>query len=523
MTLEKVKIGRRERFADEEQSAPGLENVAGEAAASRWMVGAAEEDEEEEEGVAKGFADEVDGALLQDAPQTPLVIEARPAILPQVYGTLATALTHMGMGTILGFSGITLPQLTDATSSDLVLNTFQVAIFSSVINLGAAVGCIAGGVPLVRIGQRLTLLMILPVALLAWLTLFTSQYIWAIVAARAVLGIAMGIMASSSVNYIVELADSSLRGRLVAMLNISRYVGYLFIYAVGSSALTWREVALVCGCVTTVPPFVGLLFLPDSPRWLATRDRLEEARRSLVFFRGPDYDSIQELNSILAQLDQSLGSCKSTRDQLRRMRQPAILRSSMIIAFLHLTMAFSGSFVVSAYLVTIFDAAHVNLSSYYSAVVIGLDHLVYGLICLLMPLLITSCSVCGACLFMLGGFFYDQAFKIEFSEMWVPLACLSIYIFFSSLGFPVVELVLGEFLPTTVRATAVSILYTILFVGVFAAVQTYPYVTDAVGKHGAFWVYGVCNFLMAIVSALTLTETRGQTLEQISQQQQARR
>nr|XP_027228779.1 facilitated trehalose transporter Tret1-2 homolog isoform X2 [Penaeus vannamei] len=482
------------------------------------MLGAAEE--EEEEGVADAPADEVEGAL----------VEARPAVLPQVYGTLATALTHMGMGTILGFSGITLPQLTDSTSNDLVLSTFQVAIFSSVINLGAAVGCIAGGVPLVRIGQRLTLLMILPVALLAWLTLFTSQYVWGLVAARAVLGVAMGIMASSSVNYIVELADSSLRGRLVALLNISRYLGYLFIYAVGSSTLTWREVALVCGCVTTVPPFVGLLFLPDSPRWLATRDRLEEAHRSLVFFRGPDYDSVQELNSILAQLDQSVGSCKSTRDQLRRMRQPAILRSSMIIAFLHLTMAFSGSFVVSAYLVTIFDAAHVSLSSYYSAVVIGLVRLVGVSVNILFidvvgrkPLLITSCSVCGACLFMLGGFFYDQAFEIEFSEMWVPLACLSVYIFFSSLGFPVVELVLGEFLPTTVRATAVSILYTVLFVGVFAAVQTYPYVADAVGRYGAFWVYGVCNFLMAIVSALTLTETRGQTLEQISQQQQQAR
>ncbi|XP_042870037.1 facilitated trehalose transporter Tret1-like [Penaeus japonicus] len=489
------------------------------------MLGGAEG----EGGVAEGPEDEVDGALMQDAPQTALVIDARPAVLPQVYGTLATAITHMGMGTILGFSGITLPQLTDTNSSDLVLNTFQVAIFSSVINLGAAVGCIVGGLPLVRIGQRLTLLAVLPVALLAWFTLFTSQHIWVIVAARAVLGITMGITASSSVNYIVELADSSLRGRLVALLNISRYLGYLFIYAVGSSALTWREVALVCGCVTTVPPFVGLLFLPDSPRWLATRDRLEEAYRSLVFFRGPDYNSIQELNSILAHLDQSRGSCKSTRDQLRRMRQPAILRSSMIIAFLHLTMAFSGSFVISAYLVTIFDATHVNLNSYYSAVVIGLVRIVGVSVNILFidligrkPLLITSCSVCGACLFMLGGFFYDQTFKIEYSEMWVPLVCLSVYIFFSSLGFPVVELVLGEFLPTTVRATAVSILYTILFVGVFTAVQTYPYIANAVGKYGAFWVYGACNFLMAIVSALTLTETRGQTLEQISERQQAR-
>lgn len=67
--------------------------------------------------------------------QNPLTC-LHPFLPVQVYGTLATALTHMGMGTILGFSGITLPQLTDSTSNDLVLSTFQVAIFSKYAGRG---------------------------------------------------------------------------------------------------------------------------------------------------------------------------------------------------------------------------------------------------------------------------------------------------------------------------------------------------------------------------------------------------
>ncbi|KAG0724861.1 hypothetical protein GWK47_004914 [Chionoecetes opilio] len=92
--------------------------------------------------------------------------------------SMVMALIQIEAGTVFSFSGVTLPQLSDAATEDLYLDPHQAALFGSLVNLGAMAGTCLSCPLLVRLGQRTTLLLGLPLSLLAWCALVFSHSIW---------------------------------------------------------------------------------------------------------------------------------------------------------------------------------------------------------------------------------------------------------------------------------------------------------------------------------------------------------
>ncbi|MPC16288.1 Facilitated trehalose transporter Tret1-2 [Portunus trituberculatus] len=444
----------------------------------------------------------------------------------KVLGTGVAAMAQMDIGAIFAYPGVTLPQLLDGTSDDLVFTTAQAALFGSVIYLGAMVGSFLAGLPMVRLGQRVTLLMALPLSFASWMALTLAPSAWLVLTARMVQGFALSLMASSSNTYVAEIAHSSIRGRLVAGMELSRQVGSLLIFCLGVSSLTWRQVALTTALVNTVLPFVGLLLLPNSPRWLATRNRHEDARRALTFFRGHNYDTDKELEAISSQLQKSSGKQTNVLQQVKQLRQPAILRYVVVMSFVLFFIHFNGTSVLPAYVVIIMNTAQVQMSSYVAAIAVCLTKIA-GTFCFgfvidrinRKPLFMAISLVNAVSMAVLGGYFFDQAHGGHFQHLeWLPLLCLTTYAFFSV--SPIISLLRTELFPTAVRSTVVPILYTTFFIGAFLALQTYPYIAVGLGPYGAFWVFAGCSLILIVIVLLTIPETRGKTLEQITEMQQ---
>ncbi|XP_069958586.1 uncharacterized protein [Cherax quadricarinatus] len=177
---------------------------------------------------------------------------------------------------------------------------------------------------MVKLGQRVTLLLSLPISLASWIILATAPTNWVVLLVRFFQGITMSSITNSSLTYVAELSHCKIRGRLMSTLDISRQMGILLAYALGSSKLTWRKVALTCGFVNTVIPFVCLLYLPNSPRWLATQGYMDRAHKSLLFFRGPNYDVNKEMQDIRDELE------KTTNDGGSMMFVGALLGSLIV-------------------------------------------------------------------------------------------------------------------------------------------------------------------------------------------------
>ncbi|XP_069958585.1 facilitated trehalose transporter Tret1-2 homolog [Cherax quadricarinatus] len=305
-------------------------------------------------------------------------------------------------------------------------------------------------------------------------------------------------------------------------------MGTLLAYALGSSNLTWRKVALTCGFVNTVIPFVCLLYLPNSPRWLATQGYMDRAHKSLLFFRGPNYDVNKEIQDIRDELEKTTNGGCNILDQLRQIRTPLTLRYLIIMSFVLFCQHFNGLSVIPIYTVVIINTADISMNSYLCAVLLGIIRVLgtFFYTCIIdridrKPLFATPCITCSLCMIGLGVYFFDQVHDRRFHEQnWLPIVCLAVYSFFSV--SPVICVFQSELFPSSVRSTVVPILNTMFFFGAFTASQSFPYIVAAFGSYWAFWIFSGCGVLLAVLVAVTIPETRGKTLEEITELQIAR-
>lgn len=441
----------------------------------------------------------------------------------QVVCAVLAGLTHLAIGTIIGLPGVILPQLTDPASPDIFFNTSEVALFGSLLHVGAMVGSLMGGGLNVYLGQRVTLLLSMPFALVLWLGMSFTSTVWVLQLIRALLGMTQGFIGAASANYLAEVTQSELRGRLMSFLDIGRQSGILLVYIVGSIELTWREVMVVCGCVTTVPTFIGLLFLPNSPRWLVTRGRHDEAYDSLVFLRGPDHNSKLELQTIVDHFNQATANKQSTVEQLKQIREPTIVYRLVFMGILTILLQFTGNLPIVTYVVPIFQAAKSQLNSYGSAVSIA-SLRVAGTVTFMVvvermgrrTLLVASSLGCAVTLLFLGVYFLLQNMGADVTSItWLPLVSLLVYMPFVVTIQAVVAILRSEIYPTSLRAVTVSIVYIVFFLAMFVVTQLFPVMVETTGEQGVFWTYAGSCLLMALMAALLLPETRGQTLEEV--------
>ncbi|XP_069181001.1 facilitated trehalose transporter Tret1 [Procambarus clarkii] len=429
---------------------------------------------------------------------------------------------QLSVGFGMAFSGITLPQLTNPEVGDLLLTPLQQALYGSLVYLGLLVGCCAGGPVMLSLAQRIIFLIVVSASVAFWLLLASSARVWVLLTSRALLGFTFGVAIPISVAYPIEILHQDMRGALCTLILLARQLGILLASVVGISNLSWRQMGFLNSGMTVIP-FIGFLFLPNSPRWLVTRGRVSDAEKALIFFRGKHYDFQPELKAIVEQSENSSRGTSNFWQQLRIIKEPSVYRIFCLMLFLTLCVAFDGSYSLTAYLVPIFKTMKTSLDPYTCSIIFNVIRLVGTFLSLCVtdrlgrrPLIIVSYCVCAVCLAACGGCFYIQESGSASGLEWLPLSAVFIFNFFVGSGQPIIVVLIAELIPSSFRAIGFSVNNSILATGTFAASMSYPVTAETLGQHGAFWVFSVVCGILALVSALTLPETRGRTLEEIS-------
>ncbi|XP_053635050.1 facilitated trehalose transporter Tret1 isoform X2 [Cherax quadricarinatus] len=432
------------------------------------------------------------------------------------------ALVQVGHGTLLAFSGITLPQFTDPQTKDLFLNQSQTAFFGSLGYLGEAVGFCVSGPLVVKLGRRVTLLVTLPITAASWLSLALSPTVWLLLTSRTILGITGGIILTSTFLYIIEIAHKNIRGILSGILNLTRLMGLLMVSSLGVSKLDWRQIGFVC-CGVPALSFFCLILLPNSPRWLVTQGRLSEAQKALVFFRGKHYDSEPELQDITQQISNVDKKLNSSWQQMQLLFEPSTARMFLLLIVLYLMVSVNGCHIIMAYLVPIFQAMDSTLDPYNSAIMFYVVRIFGSLVhvCVIdrlgrKPLIIVSYSLCSLCMVTYGAYFYMHKTGNVSDMGWIPLTATMVSIFFFGIGQPALLILSGELLPISCRSIGSSMLSFSLACGAFVSTYTYPMTVEALGEHGTFWLFSGASSVITFVSAVALPETRGRSLEEIT-------
>ena len=374
---------------------------------------------------------------------------------------------------------------------------------------------------LVPLGPRFTILIGLPLGMAAWLGLTFLSQLWLLMLCRFLLGCTLALVKQPAVMYIVEAAHEILRGRLVGMLCIAREIGIFSSYLLSGLMLTWRQLSLVYACIM-VPPMIGVFFLPRSPRWLTTHALVDEARKSLVFFRDRHYEVEAELLEVLRQAEDA-GSSSNTWQQLKLLTRPKTLQMFLIVFTIFLLYPLQGIDIISIYLMIFLITPGTPLDPSAGSIICSVFKIAGTIVTLItidyfgrVPILVVTTSFISVCTSAYCYFFYFLTDHNTEAVTWLPLASIIAIHFLSGTFATFTDVIQGELLPNACRAVSMPLLSFFGSLTYFAVIQLFPQLMEVLGMSGLFGIFTTVNLAMALLSIMTVPETQGLSLEVIS-------
>ena len=179
----------------------------------------------------------------------------------------------------------------------------------SIINIGCLTGALVGGPLSERVGRKGGLVLQAPLYAVVWAATSLAQTYSLLMATRFCLGICVGLSSTLVPTYISEVSPTSLRGGLGAVFQVAVVFGIMLCYLLGAYVFVvpiegfklcqWRWLSL-SGVAIAAVLFCFALFIPESPRYLACKNRPDAARKALASLRGGAEFIGEELDEIHA-------------------------------------------------------------------------------------------------------------------------------------------------------------------------------------------------------------------------------
>jgi sugar porter (SP) family MFS transporter len=424
----------------------------------------------------------------------------------------STVVAALG-GLLFGFDTAVISGTTAGLTSAFALTPGRLGLTVAIALIGTVVGSIFAGIPGDRYGRSDSLRIM---AILYLISALGCAFAWdwySLVFFRFIGGLAIGGSSVLGPMYIAEISPAKSRGRLVGFFQFNVVVGilvaYFSNYLIGRQqfgATEWRWMLGVSGIPALL--FLVMLFtIPRSPRWLAQKSRLPEARSVLAEIGEPD--PAAELAEIVRSLDVEHGQGQEPLFQWKY-RLPIFL--AIAIGMFN---QLSGVNAILYYLNDIFARAGFSkLSGNLQAVMIGFTNLLATMAAMSIidrvgrkTLLLIGSVGCTFCLAGVAAVFLSESH--ENLLVWLLVGFIA---FFSFSQGAVIWVFISEVFPTRVRAKGQSLgSFTHWFMNAIIS-WTFPVVASH-SRGAPFVFFSAMMALQFFVVLFTFPETKGITLE----------
>lgn len=381
--------------------------------------------------------------------------------------------------------------------------------------LGCIVGCLLAGKLSDRYGRKPGLMFSALIFSVSSFGMAFSDSLTIFIMMRFAAGIGVGMASMLSPMYIAEVSPPKLRGRNVAINQLTIVLGILITNFVNygladKGADAWRWM-FGYGIIPSVLFFLGVLQLPESPRWLIKAGKQEQAKKVLDKIGSADFVD-NTINNIQASLT---GSTKvSYKDVFAKSVRPAVIVGIVLAAFQQLC----GINVVFNYTSTIFESVGANVDrQLFETVAIGFVNLIFTLVAMWQvdrlgrrPLMLGGSLGLSVVYIVLAFLLQNQAAPGIVSVF----VLLAIAMYATSLA-PVTWVLISEIFPNKIRGLASSVAVVSLWASYFILVFTFPVLASKLGTYGPFYLYsGICLLGFLFIKS-RVRETKGKTLEEL--------
>lgn len=424
---------------------------------------------------------------------------------------LAGLLFGLDIGVIAG----ALPFITEAFQ----MTTQEQEWVVSSMMFGAMVGAVSSGWLSFRLGRRYSLLIGAVLFVAGSLLSALSPNVEFLILSRVLLGLAVGIASFTAPLYLSEIAPEHIRGSMISMYQLMITIGILAAF-LSDTALSYSGQWRWMLGIITIPAvilFIGVLFLPESPRWLAIKGRIANAEKVLLLLRSTNTEARNELDEIRDSLKikQSGWALFTSNKNFRRAVFLGIL--------LQVMQQFTGMNVIMYYAPKIFDLAGYNTihEQMWGTVIVGLVNVLATFIAIGLvdrwgrrPTLILGFIVMALGMGSLGLMMH-----IGIESVWQQYFSVAVLLMFI-IGFamsagPLIWVLCSEIQPLKGRDFGITCSTAVNWIANMIVGMTFLTMLNSLGSANTFWVYALLNLAFIFLTLAFIPETKNISLEHI--------
>jgi len=392
------------------------------------------------------------------------------------------------------------------------LNEYWEGFTTGCLALGAIIGCLVAGGVAEKYGRRYGLLTAASIFAISSIGMATANNLTMFIFARFIAGIGVGMASMLSPLYIAEVTPSHVRGRMVAINQLTIVIGILVTNLVnyslrnnGTEAWRWM---FGLGVVPSTLFIIGVLWLPESPRWLLQVGNKDKAQKILSKIGGENYaaESIISMQKTI-----TVHSKISYKSVFEKAVFPAVLIGIGLAVFQQLC----GINVVFNYTAVLFESIGFSKDDQLlETVFIGAINLIFTILAMLLvdklgrkPLMLIGAGGLAILYVIIANLLGIRSPNVS----WFLLAAIGLYA--TSLA-PVTWVLISEIFPGKVRAAAISVAVLCLWAAYFILTFTFPILYSNL-QDKTFYIYAAVCVIGFLFVYFKVKETKGKTLEEM--------